>query len=67
MIKKKSIRRREDTTRNPLSPDTRYQQATRSVLENYKQDRESTVYSKYYEYKKQDPNDKKMESNQGGS
>lgn len=52
MIKKSIKRRQEGSTSKNHDPDSRYKQATRSVVENYKQDKDSTVYTQYYTNKK---------------
>ena len=66
MIKKTIKRRNENTSTNVPSQEKRYQQATRSVVKNYKQDKETAVYTKYYTYKKKGPISKKTDANPGG-
>ncbi len=52
MIRKSIKRRQEGSVAKSHDSDSRYKQATRSVVENYKQDKESTVYTQFYAHKK---------------
>lgn len=50
---KKSINRRSNATSPKQSlDDVRHQKATKAVAKNYQQDKDATVYSKYFAYKK---------------
>lgn len=52
MIKKTINRRLQKDVIEKPSIENRYRQATKTVVEQYSQNKEATVYSKYYEHKK---------------
>ncbi len=52
MIKKTISRRSEKDGIDKPSSENRYRKATKTVVEQYSQGKETTVYSKYFEHKK---------------